>query len=477
VKARLARPVGQSPLYEQLARDIAEMIRNGVFRSGDRLPSVRALKASRGVSAPTAIEAFRWLEDHGLVEARSRSGYFVMTPRPDLFAPRLVQTTGRPAAVETLKANTPILCVSSRPDLLPFGAAVPSAELFPLARLRQLTSSIVRRHPEALGTYTFSPGLRDLRFEIARRAVAWGYSPDPDDIVITNGCVEAVGLALRAVTKPGDIVAIESPGYYGFIHLLEMLHLKALEIPSNALGGLSLPHLREAISRHDIRACLISTTVTNPSGATMTLDAKQELVALLADSDIPLIEDATFADLHFRLEMRAAKSLDQHAGVMLCASLTKTVAPGLRLGWIDAGRWTQEVSAYKRVASIGQPELPQRVLAAYLAGGGMERHLRALRRRLAAQVDQHLSTIAQCLGDKVRVVRPTGGFLLWLELPAHLDGVALQAQAADLGIGLAPGRMFSVSGGFRNYLRVNCGQVWSSRIETAYLQLSRMIME
>ncbi len=457
-----------------MADDLAAVVNSGGYRPGERIPSVRRLQQQKGASAPTIIEALRVLEDLGLIEARPRSGHFVRPRAAKLQAPNPGRMS-MPTEVATLKVANPIMNAAYCPGGLPFSAAVPSAELFPLGQLRRIMSAIVRRNHTMLGNYAFAPGLPELRKEIARRAVDWSCTLDPDNVTITNGCVEAVGLALRAVTKPGDIVAVESPGYYGFFHMLEMLHLQAVEIPSDARDGLSIRDLRHAIERFPIKACIASTTVTNPCGATMPRTEKQELVTLLAGAEIPLIEDATFADLHFSGEMAAAKSFDRTGNVLLCASLTKTIAPGLRVGWIDGGKHAERVGFFKRVTSIGQPELAQRTLAEYLATGGVDRHLRKLRRSLGERVDRHLLAITEHLPHATRVIRPTGGFLLWLEFASAVDTVRLHRELIDSGIGLAPGTMFGATGGFSNYIRINCGQAWHSQMDAAYRELGRRI--
>ena len=464
-------PYPAEPLYRRIAADVAEAIHSGALKYGDRLPSIRKLKEIKRVSIPTIQEALRLLEDQGLVEVRQKSGYFVRYPPVKFGTPTPSRVSGRPAVVDVMQLSAPILNAAAKPDLLPFGAAVPSAELFPTNRLKNALASYLRKNSAIIGNYGFSPGTLALRNEVAKRAIVWDCQLDPAQIVITNGCVEAVGLALRAVTKPGDIVALESPGYYGFIQMLEMLHLRVLEIPSGIREGISLPHLNRAIEGHDVKACLVSTTVTNPSGATMNLAAKRSLVKMLADRDIPLIEDATFADLNFSGEMTAAKSFDDSGNVILCASLTKTIAPGLRIGWTHAGKHSEKVTLLKRISSIGQPQVIEGGLAGYLAEGGVERHLRTLRRRLSEQLDQHLQAVGNYLPGGISVCRPSGGFLLWLEWPKEIDILKLHAEALNVGIGLAPGVLFSASGQFPNFMRINCGQVWSPQVERGYQSL------
>lgn len=389
--------------------------------------------------------------------------------------PHSANRAGRPTQVRTLETTQLIMTASEGPGLLSFGAAVPSASLFPVRKIKSIMSQILRKNPDLLGSYDFAPGIAGLRNEVARRAIRWGCSFAPADIVITNGCVEAVGLALRATTKPGDVVAIESPAYYGFLNLLEILGLRALEIPCDPINGVDLSELERAFSSYNIKACLFSTTVSNPTGATMPIQAKRDLVRLLARRDVPLIEDATFADLQFDGDMIAARSFDKSGNVILCASLAKTVAPGLRIGWIESKKHADRISFLKRVSSIGQPQISQLALAEYMSSGGYERHLKQLARILRKQIDRNLAMISERLPPEVKVVRPTGGFLLWLELPKRVDSLELHKRALDFKIGLAPGSIFSAQGRFKNYLRINCGQIPTPDIESAYIRLGNLI--
>lgn len=462
------------PLYRRIAAEIAELIRAGTLKYGDRLPSIRKLKEIKRVSIPTIQEALRILEDQGLVEARRKSGYFVRYMPVSFGTPTSARVSGHPTSVDVMQLSATILNAASQPDLLPFGAAVPSPELFPTNRLKHALTSYLRKNEMAMGRYGFAPGLRALRQAVAKRAMLWDCKLDAQDIVITNGCVEAVGLALRAVTKPGDCVAIETPGYYGFFQMLEMLHLQALEIPSGVTDGISLPHLARAIESHPVKACLVSTTVTNPCGATMSVEAKRGLVDMLSEKKIPLIEDATFADLHYSGQVQAAKSFDSSGNVLLCASLTKTVAPGFRIGWIEAGKYAEHVGFLKRVTSIGQPEVIEGGLAEYLTDGGVERHLRTLRQRLSDQLEKHVQAIGHFLPPGIRISPPSGGFLLWLQWPENIDVLKLHAEALNVGIGIAPGPLFSATGQYRHHMRVNCGQVWRPEVERGYEILGRL---
>jgi DNA-binding transcriptional MocR family regulator len=341
--------------------------------------------------------------------------------------------------------------------------------------MRRVVSAIARRERDALGRYGLPPGTERLRRAIARRALEWGCRIDHRDLVTTSGCMEAINLCLRAVTRPGDLVALESPTYYGFLQILQALGLRALEIPTHPRAGISLEALELALAEHPVKAVLVMPNVSNPIGASMSDVAKRRLVALLAAKEIPMIEDHIYADLHFGAPApRAAKAFDRTGNVMLCGSFSKTLSPGLKAGWIAPGRWRDQVCTLKFVASGGGNELVELAIAELLESGGYERSLRQLRRRFEGQVEAARAIIADSFPRGTRVTQPSGAYILWVELPKPCDAVALFERLLERRISIAPGPMFSASQRYRNCLRVSVGHVWSPRHETALREVGRM---
>ena len=471
--AREVAPL-RSTLYARLADELKQQILQGVFTAGQKMPSVRALSQSKKLSVNTVQEAYRQLEDEQWIVARAQSGFYVAPRLPEL---ALAAQAADSAVVMRYIAETgPAAALAYRDDLIPFGAAVPDASFFPCRRLASGVAKLLRETPMLIGGYNFAPGGLELRQQVARRAVDWGASVDPRRVVITNGAVEAVHLCLRAVTKPGDTVAVEAPAYYGFLQALRSLGLQALTVRGAGKAGFDVDALDAAASGgKKIAAVLLSTTVSNPTGATLPLERKRQLVDVAIRHQIPIIEDATFADLHFEGECQAAQGFDESGLVMLCASLTKTIAPGLRIGWVDGGRFSEQIGYLKRISSIGQPRVLELALAEYLANGGLAKHLRRTRRSLQAQVYRMAENIEHVFPAGTLATLPSGGFLLWVELPSQVDALVLQEQAIELGIGVAPGVLFSSHGEYRNFIRLNCGIPDSPRAKSGLLSLGRLV--
>jgi DNA-binding transcriptional MocR family regulator len=462
-------------LYLQIAETIGHSIRAGTLERGARVPSVRETARRHGVSVSTAVQAYRSLEDAQLIEARPRSGYFVAARPPRLPEPGVSQPPQRALAVEIGDVAAEVLRLVHDPQCLSFGAACPGTELFDNERVRRTVNRAVQRHRALLTHYPSGPGQEALRRAVARHALAMGCTLDAQRIVISNGCLESITLGLRAVTRPGDTVALESPTYFGFLEILQNLHLRALEIPTHPRSGLSLDALQLALDTQPVRAVLAVPTLSNPLGSCMPLADRRRLAQMMAAHDIPLIEDAIYNDLAEQDDKRrAVKSFDASGHVMLCGSFSKTLAPGLRLGWIEGGRWHEKVRRLKAATSGGQTAVLELALAELLAQPGHEAAYRQLRSTIALRVDQARRLIAQHFPRGTRVTDPPGGFILWVELPAALDAYALYQACLAEHICIAPGALFSATDRYRHCIRLGVGGRWDDAQRQALVRVGEI---
>ena len=464
--------------YETLANELLLLIANGVLRAGDRLPSVRAACRSHHLSPATVLQAYYLLERRGLVEARPKSGYYVR-PRParHLPEPRPTRPTSESTEVDISDFVFAILHASRDQSVVPLGSGFPSPELFPLDKLARHLGAAARHMDPWATVRDLPPGNDALRRQIALRYLAAGAPVSPQEIVITNGAMEALNLCLQAVAKPGDLVAVESPTFYASLQAIERLQLKAVEIPTHPREGVSLSALAEILEQQPVKACLLMLNFQNPLGSRVPEDKRRELLALLARHDVPLIEDDVYAELHFDGELLSSKSLDTAGRVLHCGSFAKCLAPGYRVGWVAAGRYTRSVERLKFMTSLASNIPTQIALADYLQQGGFEPHLRRLRRALADQQAQLMDAVARHFPAETRVSRPEGGYFLWLELPEGNDTLALHRRALAQGISIAPGPIFSAKREYRHCLRLNSGHPWDARFEAAVAALGRLVAE
>lgn len=467
-----------STLYEQLAGDLIQQIEAGVYEPGDRLPGVRKLAAQRGISISTVVEAYRWLEDRGRIEGRARSGFYVRAPRREPRTSSVPDARPAPTEVSGRALVMRLVQATMQPGLVQFGAAVPASEFLPINLLRRAFASASRRYGARVARYDFPPGSPELRRQVARQLTDAGCPVGPDEVVITSGGLEAISLGLRAVAGPGDVIAIESPTFYGLLQVIESLGMKALEIPTHPVDGISLGALSLALEQWPVAACALATSYSNPLGCRLSDDRKRALVELLATHGVPLIEDDVFSELSFDgRRPTAAKAWDRDGGVILCGSVSKTVSPGLRVGWALAGRWQEAVEYLKYDANLATATLPQLAVAELLSGSGYDRHLRRVRSEYARLTERTLDAIDRRFPAGTRVTRPGGGFVLWLELPSQVDTMALYQQALGHGITVAPGPLFSASPKYANCIRLTCAQPWSERIEAALTTLGRLVTD
>ncbi|WP_083745436.1 PLP-dependent aminotransferase family protein [Variovorax sp. KK3] len=448
-------------LYLRIADSIASPIRAGTLARGDRVPSVRELARRHGVSLGTVVQAYRMLEDSRLIEARPRSGYFVAARPPRLPEPELSNPPPGSMAVDVSSLAERVMRLAHDPGYISFGAACPGSDLFSEERVRRAVSRAAQRHRATLTHYTIGPGDDSLRRAIARHVLRMGCQFDARDIVVTNSCLEAITLCLRSVTQPGDVVALESPTLFSFLEILENLHLRALEIPTHPRTGLSLDALQLAFDTQPVKAVLAVPTLSNPLGATMPLPDRERLARMVARRGVPLIEDVLYNDLAEQEEQRrAVRAFDGTGHVMVCGSFSKTVAPGLRLGWVEAGRWGTQLARLKQATSGSQPAVLERAMADLLTQPGIVAGYRQLRTSLAARVDEARGLIAEHFPEGTRVTNPPGGLILWAELPHDIDALALFQACLAENIVIAPGTMFSVTKNFGHCVRLGVGGSW-----------------
>lgn len=464
--------------YQRLAQELSTMIATRILRPGDRLPSVRRLASEKRLSVSTVVQALRQLEDDGQIEARPQSGFFVRLPALEQLSPpaALSRRAMHPVTVDISNRMIGIRALNYQPDMVPLGAALPANELLPIAQLQKLYRTVSRDAPSLLQVSAHtSLNQQELVRQLVRHSLNWGPPLAPEELVVTNSCTESLALCLRAVTQPGDTVAVESPSYYLVLQLLENMGLKALEIPTHPRTGVSVDALELATRARRVAACLLVANFSNPLGCLMPDSEKKRLADLMAARQIPIIEDDVFGGLHYGAQRPwPIKSFDTSGNVLLCASTSKTLSPSLRLGYVAAGRFHARVVVQKALNSGATNPVTQVVLARYLASTACDRHLRKLRHTMERQVLRMSDLVQQTFPPGTRLSQPQGGLVLWVELPDGRDGSRLHELATAAGIAFVPGDMFSASGLYRNCLRLNCGNPWTPRIDEAVRTLGRL---
>jgi DNA-binding transcriptional MocR family regulator len=463
-------------LYQSVAREFAAMIRGGTLAPGDALPSIRALCEQRSVSPSTILRAYQSLEADALIEARSRSGYYVLAPRKSPSQPRSSSPSSNSTRLEVSDLVFETLEASRDRNVIPLGSAFPSPTLFPWSKLARYLGSTARHMDPWQTVEGLPPGSVELRRQIARRYLRAGMTVDIDQIVITSGALEALNLSLQTVVSKGDTIAIESPTFYGCLQAAERLGLQVIEIPTDPQTGVDLAALNKAIARHPIRACWFMTTLHHPTGAIVPTERKRELVRLLAGHQIALIEDDAYAELQFSAKPTLpAKAFDKNGFVLHCGSFSKCLAPGFRLGWVAAGRFTKELARRKIESSLATSLPIQQAIAAMLQRGSYDAHLTGLRCQLASQQAAALESLRRHFPPGFRVTRPAGGYFLWIECAPSVNSLEVHRRALSVGISLAPGPIFSARQQFGNFIRINYGHPWTAAMDQAVQRIGEIL--
>jgi len=465
-------------LYDRLALDIEQRIRDGVLRAGERLPSVRRACETQHLSPATVLKAYYLLESRGLIEARPQSGYYVRSRLPaTLPEPEMTRPVGASTELEVSDFIFEILESVKDPAVIPLGSSFASAALYPLDKLGRFLAAAAR-HMDPRATVTdLPPGNDELRRQIALRYLAGGAALAPGEIVVTSGAMEALNLCLEATTRPGDLVAVESPTFYACLQMIERRGLRVIEIPTHPRDGVSLAALDDALRHHPVKACMLMLNFQNPMGSLVPDANRRELIELLARHDVPLIEDDTYAELYFgRHAPLATKALDRAGRVLHVSGFSKNLAPGYRVGWVAAGRYAQKVQRLKLSASLATTIPVQIALADFLGQGAFDAHLRRLRGALEVQEAHMAAAVERHFPPGTRLTRPRGGYFMWIELPPATDALALHRRALDAGISIAPGPIFSAKREYRHCIRLNFGHPWSDEIEAAMRRLGEMVI-
>jgi len=464
------------PRYMAIADQLADQIQRGIYRVGDPVPSIRAGRQVFRVSAGTLLEAYRQLEDRGYIRARPQSGYYVRPlPGSSHAAPRATTTCSSPKDIEVSMSVALLRQMSDR-KVLQLGAAVPDAIFQPTHALNQRLARAVRFHEALVHRYNSPVGLPELRRQIARLMTQYSRAVSADELIVTNGCTEAMSLCLRAVTEPGDVVAIESPAYYGLLITLKGLGLKALPIATSPVTGMSIDALKQAAKQHRIKAVVVTPSFSNPTGALMPEQSRRELVAWSARTRTSVIEDDIYGELHFDDQRpRPLITWSEHGLIQYCCSTSKTISAGFRVGWCMPGKFLPIVEELKAGVNPSSNFALQHALADFLESGGVHKHLRRIRRVYRDQIDRFCDSVTRYFPAETCLHRPAGGHLLWIELPEAIDTRDVFTAALTKQISIAPGALFSPEGHFTNCMRLNCAVEWKPQVDAAIATLGQII--
>ena len=466
-------------LYRQVIDLISENIETGTLGPGDRLPSLRKMSHSTGVSVPTVRQAYIELERQRRIESRPQSGFYVRHVQCNDLVHPAPSSAGEPVCLKCRPLMERVYDGINHPDLVPLGIANPCMAKPAAKALHRAMKRVMSRAEERSLGYASTLGEATLRRQIAYHYLdTVGAQVEPENIAITNGGQEALLLSLQTVASAGDVIAVETPTYHGLIELIDALGMLAVEVETCPEEGVTLCELRRTLEHYPVKACMFSTTLSNPLGVTMPECDRRKLVALLEEFDTVLIEDDVYGDLRFDgMRPIPAQFLSKTARIITCGSFSKTAAPGYRIGWLVTDHFIKQITRLKRAYSCSSGFLQQLTLADFMASGNYNRHLKALRPVLKRNAERMSAMVAEYFPAETRTSKPVGGSVLWLELPGNVDTEELFDASIIADISIAPGQIFSPSNRYKNFLRLSFGHPWSKRTESAIRWLGNRVTE
>jgi DNA-binding transcriptional MocR family regulator len=361
------------------------------------------------------------------------------------------------------------------PGVMKFSLSVPAPEILPLARLNKAMIQALRELPANGTSYEQIQGNELLRRQVARWSINWGGKLQPGDLITTAGCMNAISYCLMAITQPGDTIAVESPVYFGMLRYAQSIGLKVLELPTDPETGVDPDDVKKALEHNNIKACFFVTNFSNPTGYCMPDEQKEAMVKLLSRHGVPLIEDDLYGDVYFGTRRpRSCKSFDEEGNVLWCSSISKTLAPGYRVGWVAPGKYLEKIKRLKLYHSITSATAQQAAIAGFLATGRYDHHLRKLRQTLHANSLLFTRAIGSYFPEETKMSNPKGGFILWLELNKKIDTYSLYQEAMHHKISIAPGTMFTLQERYQNCLRLSYGMQWTPEVDRALKKLGEL---
>ncbi len=444
--------------YLELETWLREGITNGRWKSGARLPSIRQLCEDHKVSKATVQHALHRLEAQRLVIAKPKSGYFIPHERAVKVSSK-AQVTNAPTLITVSDVLIDVMSKNAAFDLMPsfVDGEKPSSIV---ALNRSLTRALRRQKGHLHQYYDVPAGDIHLRKQLAEMMHRRDCAAQPEELCITNGCQHALFLALMATCQAGDVVAVESPGFYGALQLLEQLQLKVIEIPASYTTGIDIAALESNLNVWPIKAIIVTPNFSTPTGSLMPNDNRTKLLALAEKFDFAVIEDDIYGEMGFHSATQPLAALDEHSRVISCSSFSKSLSRDLRIGWIKGARWHEKIIKLKLITQLASSSSTQQGLCDYIADGSYHLYLRRQKQTLLQQRDQLLTYLCQNWSFADYTV-PEGGISLWVTLPEHCDTMQLYSQLSRSGITIIPGPIFSISNQFKSNLRLSFNHQWT----------------
>ncbi|HVO58934.1 MAG TPA: PLP-dependent aminotransferase family protein [Dongiaceae bacterium] len=466
------QPESHVPLYIQLRDQLRALVHAGDLRPGDRIPASRELASILGVHRTTVANAYAELEAEGLIQGHVGRGTFIqgngnglkLTPPP----PPVLGANGDGLRWELLFADErgeeilSRLTATAPDDALSFVMARPAEEHFPVEDLQLCVNAVLRREANAVLNLGASDGYAPLKEALLDMLRQEGISAKDENLLITDGCQQALDLISKAFVRPGDCIVLENPTYPGAGAIFNHARARCIGVPVNTHAepgkplGIDIEALEATLIANRVKLIVLTPDFQNPTGTSMPLASRRKLMELASRHQVPVVEDHIYARLHAREErIPSLKQMDRSNLVIHIDSFSKVAFPGLRVGWIVApAAAIERLRVVKQTTDLHTDQLAQASLAEFLRRGYFSRHLSKMRKLYATRMHVLDEALRKHMPEETRWTRPEGGMCLWLELPPGFDASELLIHAKERGLLFAPGRYFYVQSPLPNTLRL-----------------------
>lgn len=448
--------------FEAFTSNIERNIREGIYKPGYKLPSVRELKKQYQTSISTIQNGYEHLIILGLVESIPKSGYYVANNSAKI---EDSTTQHRPVVRDAVFERNVALTTSLRNEkkFAEFNVATPGDLIISQKLLLRTMQQVIREQGVGLLRYYPLNGSVDLKSSIIRHAAGYQTSINPQELLITDGALQALYIALAAVCNPGDVIAVESPCVFSILEVIRVLSLMVIEVPVDIRNGFDVDFLRKACLKNKIKAVVVTPNYHNPTGILLTDEQKKALLAVAQQYDMAVIENDIYGDLNFSGKRPSTiKSFDESGLVMTYTSYAKTLAPGIRLGWLSAGKFMKQAEQIKFAMGSTVSPIYQETVNRLLSSNSYDRHIRAFRMQLAKNAYFTINLLSEHFPQGTSVTTPYGGYNIWVKMPDHVDMDNFYSQCEKIGIRFTPGYTFSFSDIFSRYFRIVFADRYSS---------------
>jgi GntR family transcriptional regulator/MocR family aminotransferase len=460
------------PAYLRIARAVADDVRRGRLKPGAELPGSRTLATSLGVHRNTVLAAYRELAAEGWIETSAARGTFVTEALPDA-KPRRFTTAARAAvparvgfdlgpAIEPLPSPPP-------KNLLALAGGVPDLRFVPAEALARAYRRALKAEPRTALDYGDPRGHERLRAALASMLSALrGLAAEPDQVLVTRGSQMGIDLAARALIAPGDVVAVESFGYRPAWEALRLAGAKLVPLPVDG-DGLDVAALEALAARERVRAVYVTPHHQYPTTAVLSPGRRISLLALCRAQRIAVIEDDYDHEFHYQgRPILPLASADDAGVVIYVGTLSKILAPGLRIGFVVAPEpLIARLATIRALVDRQGDRAVERAVAELLEDGEVQRHARRARRIYEARRAALAEALAKRLGDALSFTLPAGGMALWARAADGIDVDAWAARALEAGVVLHTGKRFAFDGRRRPFLRLGFAALTEKEIAEA----------